>query len=50
MSIIPALRRLRKEDYKFEASLGYIVSPKKKNVVILSRLLSAIKMMKCCHL
>jgi hypothetical protein len=22
--VIPALRRLRKEDYKFEASLGYI--------------------------
>jgi hypothetical protein len=25
MPIIPALRRLRQEDHKFEASLGYIV-------------------------
>jgi hypothetical protein len=26
MPIIPALRKLRYEDHKFEASLGYIVS------------------------
>jgi hypothetical protein len=29
MPIIPALRRVRKEDHKFEASLSYIASSKK---------------------
>jgi hypothetical protein len=29
MSVIPALRRLRQEDRKFEASLGYTVRLKK---------------------
>jgi hypothetical protein len=27
MSVIPALRRLRKEDCKFKASLDYLVRP-----------------------
>jgi hypothetical protein len=26
MCVIPALRRLRQEDHKFEADLGYIIS------------------------
>jgi hypothetical protein len=28
MPIIPALRRLRQEDHKFEATIGYIVNSK----------------------
>jgi hypothetical protein len=36
--VIPALGRLRKEDSKFEASLGYILSPyhKKKKFDLMS--------------
>jgi hypothetical protein len=30
MPVIPALRKLMKEDHKFEASLGYIIDPVSK--------------------
>jgi hypothetical protein len=30
MHVIPALRRLRQEDYEFKASIDYIVTPASK--------------------
>jgi hypothetical protein len=32
-TVIPALGRLRREDYKFEVSLGYIVKPCLKKTI-----------------
>jgi hypothetical protein len=41
MSVIPALGRLRQEDFKFKTSLGYIarwcLTEMKKDSIILSR-------------
>jgi hypothetical protein len=34
MLVILALRRLRQEDHKFKASLGYLVSPCLKRVLV----------------
>jgi hypothetical protein len=31
MPVIPALGKLRQEDHKFKATLGYLFSKKKKN-------------------